>query len=72
MTHPVNFTGHPAASIPAGATGGGLPVGLQVIGRRYCDGTVLAACRTVEERRPWLGRLELAWKALNDDAALRS
>src|SRR5262249_54572247 len=30
LTHPFNFTGHPAASIPAGMSAEGLPVGLQV------------------------------------------
>jgi amidase len=64
MTHPVNFTGHPAASVPAGLTRDGLPVGMQVIGRRYADGSVLAACRAVEERRPWLCQLEKIWKTL--------
>jgi amidase/aspartyl-tRNA(Asn)/glutamyl-tRNA(Gln) amidotransferase subunit A len=65
LTHPVNFTGHPAASIPAGVTTEGLPVGLQLIGRRYCDGTVVAAGRAIEERRPWHGHLARACTALS-------
>jgi amidase/aspartyl-tRNA(Asn)/glutamyl-tRNA(Gln) amidotransferase subunit A len=64
MTHPVNFTGHPAASAPAGLTASGLPVGIQIIGRRFADGTVLAACRALEERRPWRGALQQCWQAL--------
>ncbi|MFC7212675.1 amidase [Saliphagus sp. GCM10025334] len=43
LTLPYNFTGHPAASVPAGLTDGGLPVGLQIAGRRFGDDTVLAA-----------------------------
>jgi Asp-tRNA(Asn)/Glu-tRNA(Gln) amidotransferase A subunit family amidase len=60
LTHPVNFTGHPAASVPAGLSREGLPVGLQVIGRRYEDGAVLSVCRALEQRRPWLPDLEAA------------
>jgi Asp-tRNA(Asn)/Glu-tRNA(Gln) amidotransferase A subunit family amidase len=64
LTHPVNFTGHPAASVPAGLTPQGLPVGLQIIGRRFADGQVLAACRAVEEQRPWLPALRQVWRNL--------
>ncbi|MCB1379462.1 MAG: amidase [Alphaproteobacteria bacterium] len=53
LTYPVNFTGHPAASIPAGLTGG-LPVGMQIIGRRYADADVLAASAAFERIRPWV------------------
>ena len=53
LTYPINFTGHPAASIPAGLTDDGLPVGLQVIGRRYDDEAVIAAGAALERTRPW-------------------
>jgi len=36
LTYSINFTGHPAASVPAGLAGG-LPVGMQIVGRRYAD-----------------------------------
>jgi len=48
-----NMTDHPAASIPAGFTAEGLPIGMQLVGRRFADGTVLAASRTFERLRPW-------------------
>jgi amidase/aspartyl-tRNA(Asn)/glutamyl-tRNA(Gln) amidotransferase subunit A len=53
MTYPINFTGHPAVSVPAGLTGEGLPVGLQIIGRRHADDIVLAMASTLERIRPW-------------------
>jgi Asp-tRNA(Asn)/Glu-tRNA(Gln) amidotransferase A subunit family amidase len=56
MTYPINYTGHPAASVPAGFTADGLPVGLQIIGRRYADATVLALAAAVERVRPWFDR----------------
>ena len=53
MTYPVNFTGHPAISVPAGLTPEGLPVGLQIIGRRHADEAVLAMARRFEQVKPW-------------------
>ena len=52
LTYVVNFTGHPAASIPAGLSDG-LPVGMQIIGRRNADAEVLAASAAFERVRPW-------------------
>jgi amidase len=53
MTYPTNYSGNPAISVPAGLAGGGLPVGLQIIGRRYDDVGVLAAASALEQLRPW-------------------
>ena len=53
MTVPVNFTGHPAASVPIGLTDSGLPVGLQIIGRRFDDAGVLALSAAIERTSPW-------------------
>ena len=53
LTWVFNLTGHPAASVPAGFTEGGLPVGLQVVGRRYAETDVLAAAAALERERPW-------------------
>lgn len=52
LTQPYNFTGHPAASIPAGFVDG-LPVGMQMAGRRHEDETVIAASAAFERQRPW-------------------
>ncbi|MER9631839.1 amidase family protein [Mesorhizobium sp. M0296] len=53
MTYPINYTGHPAISVPAGLTARGLPVGLQIIGRRHADETVLAMAAQFERMQPW-------------------
>jgi amidase/aspartyl-tRNA(Asn)/glutamyl-tRNA(Gln) amidotransferase subunit A len=53
LTYPFNFSGHPAASVPAGLAGGRLPVGLQIVGRRFADATVLRASAAFERVRPW-------------------
>ncbi len=37
----ITITGHPAVSVPAGFTAGGLPVGLQIVGRHQQDFAVL-------------------------------
>jgi amidase/aspartyl-tRNA(Asn)/glutamyl-tRNA(Gln) amidotransferase subunit A len=60
LTHPFNFTGHPAASVPAGLSESGLPVGLQVVGRRLMDENVISILRHVEKVRPWLPELSEA------------
>jgi len=52
LTYVTNFSGHPSASIPAGLVEG-LPVGMQIIGRRGADVDVLAASAAFERVRPW-------------------
>jgi aspartyl-tRNA(Asn)/glutamyl-tRNA(Gln) amidotransferase subunit A len=59
FSYPFNFTGQPAASVPAGFSPAGLPVGLQIVGRRYADLTVLQASAAFEEARPWAVRRPL-------------
>jgi Asp-tRNA(Asn)/Glu-tRNA(Gln) amidotransferase A subunit family amidase len=39
--------------VPAGFTGDGLPIGMQIVGRRFDDGAVLAASAAFERVRPW-------------------
>ena len=53
FTYPFNFTGHPAASVPAGLTDAGLPCGLQIVGPRHRDDLVLRASRAYEQARPF-------------------
>lgn len=56
LSYAFNLTGNPAASVPAGWTPSGMPVGLQVAGRRFEEATVVAACAAVERHRPWRDR----------------
>jgi aspartyl-tRNA(Asn)/glutamyl-tRNA(Gln) amidotransferase subunit A len=53
FTYPFNLTGQPAASVPAGWTKSGLPVGLQIVGDRHADLLVLQAARAWEQVQPW-------------------
>ena len=48
-----NFSGNPAASIPAGLTSESLPVGMQIIGKRFHDEDVLTASAAFEKHQPW-------------------
>jgi aspartyl-tRNA(Asn)/glutamyl-tRNA(Gln) amidotransferase subunit A len=56
FSYPFNFTGQPAATVPAGFTTAGLPVGLQIVGRRCADLSVLQASAAFEAARPWAAR----------------
>jgi len=53
FTFPFNMTGHPGASVPCGFTGDGLPIGLQIVGRRFADALVLRAAAAFEKAQPW-------------------
>ena len=56
FTYPFAITGQPAISVPAGFTADGLPVGLQIVGRRFADATVLRVAAAFEAARPWAHR----------------
>jgi aspartyl-tRNA(Asn)/glutamyl-tRNA(Gln) amidotransferase subunit A len=53
FTAPFNTTGHPAASIPAGMSASGLPVGLQIVAPRHADALLLSVSAAYEQVRPW-------------------
>jgi amidase len=54
MTYLINFIGYPAATVPAGLADNGLPVGMQIVGKRYADADVIAASAEFERLRPWM------------------
>jgi aspartyl-tRNA(Asn)/glutamyl-tRNA(Gln) amidotransferase subunit A len=53
FTMVANLCWNPAASVPAGLTATGLPVGLQIQARRHADELVLRLARLLEQARPW-------------------
>lgn len=55
QTFLANFTGNPAASIPAGFIDD-LPIGMQIIGKRYHDIDVLKLSKLYENLNPWINK----------------
>ena len=53
FSHPFNMSWNPAASVPCGFTAEGLPVGLQIVGKRFDDLGVLQASAAFETIQPW-------------------
>jgi aspartyl-tRNA(Asn)/glutamyl-tRNA(Gln) amidotransferase subunit A len=53
LTRPSNLTGLPAITIPCGLTREGLPIGLQLIGRPFEEGTVLQLAHGFEAATAW-------------------
>jgi amidase len=57
LTYAFSVLGLPAISIPCGFTGHGLPVGLQIVGKRRGEAAVLRAAAAFEAARPWADRI---------------
>jgi aspartyl-tRNA(Asn)/glutamyl-tRNA(Gln) amidotransferase subunit A len=55
-TYPFNLSGHPAATVRVGLTEAGLPAGLQIVGPRHREDSVLQAARAYEQACPWNDR----------------
>ncbi|MFF1299415.1 MULTISPECIES: amidase [unclassified Streptomyces] len=52
FTYPFNMTQQPAASVPVGVDGDGLPVGLQIVAARHRDDLVLRAAHALDAVTP--------------------
>jgi len=48
-TMPFNLSGHPAVVIPIGQTRNGLPIGMQIIGKRWCEMELLAIAEKLDK-----------------------
>ena len=57
LTYAFSVLGLPAISIPCGFTKTGLPVGLQIVGKRRGEAAVLCAAAAFEAVRPWADRI---------------
>lgn len=64
LNRPVNFTGHPAISVPCGFTQDGLPVAMQLIGPRWSEARLLWIAAAYENATEWHQRrppLPIVW-----------
>ncbi|HEY5048736.1 MAG TPA: Asp-tRNA(Asn)/Glu-tRNA(Gln) amidotransferase subunit GatA [Rhizomicrobium sp.] len=61
FTVTANLAGLPALAVPAGVTGNGLPLGLQIIGRAFDESTVLRAGRAIEVAADFKARPRTWW-----------
>jgi aspartyl-tRNA(Asn)/glutamyl-tRNA(Gln) amidotransferase subunit A len=52
FTYPFNITQQPALTVPCGFTADGLPIGLQIVGRRHAEALALRVARAYEDRHP--------------------
>ena len=50
---PFNFSGHPACAAPCGFSPGGLPIGLQIVGRPFDEATVLRVVDAYQRMTDW-------------------
>jgi aspartyl-tRNA(Asn)/glutamyl-tRNA(Gln) amidotransferase subunit A len=53
FSYPFNFSWNPAASVPCGFTASGLPVGMQLVGQWWGEGTVLRAAHAYQQATDW-------------------
>jgi amidase len=57
LTYALSVTGLPVISVPGGFTRDGLPVGIQIVGRRRQEASVLRAAAAFEAAAPWADRI---------------
>ena len=57
LTYGITLTGLPVISVPCGFTRSGLPVGLQIVGRRRQEAMVLGAAAAFEAAAPWADKI---------------
>jgi len=53
FTRPGNLTGLPAISLPCGFTPDRIPIGMQIIARRFDEATLLRVADAYERATPW-------------------
>ena len=53
LTRASNTVGNPAVTVPCGLTSGGLPIGLQIMGRPFDEETILRIAHAWEVHGTW-------------------
>jgi len=53
FTIPANLSGIPGISVPCGFTKSGLPIGLQILGKPFCEEMLFRVAYTYEQNTPW-------------------
>ncbi|MEO3828868.1 amidase [Actinomadura sp. B10D3] len=61
FTPAYNLSGQPAVSLPFGHGAGGLPIGVQLVGRRFEDDRLVALAAQLEQAAPWRDRHPAIW-----------
>ena len=56
FAQPFNLSGQPALSLPLAWSAGGLPIGMQLAGRRFDEATLLRLAGQLEQAMPWSDR----------------
>jgi aspartyl-tRNA(Asn)/glutamyl-tRNA(Gln) amidotransferase subunit A len=56
FTISANLAGVPGISVNCGFTAAGLPIGLQILGKPFDEGTILKAAHAYEQATPWRTR----------------
>jgi amidase len=51
-----NVTGQPAAVVPWGSDGNGVPTSIQLVGKPFDEATLLSLAAQIEQARPWAQR----------------
>jgi aspartyl-tRNA(Asn)/glutamyl-tRNA(Gln) amidotransferase subunit A len=64
FTIPFNMSWHPAATVRAGISGAGFPIGMQIVGPRHRDDLVLQAALAFERQQPWHPGWPASWEPL--------
>jgi aspartyl-tRNA(Asn)/glutamyl-tRNA(Gln) amidotransferase subunit A len=63
FTVTLNLAGLPGLAVPAGISGNGLPLGLQIIGKAFDEATVLRTGRAIEFAADFKAKPEAWWRA---------
>lgn len=56
FTSPWNVTGQPGMAVPAGFTGEGFPLSVQLVGKPHAEATLISLAAQLESERPWADR----------------